>query len=170
MAKDGNPAGIEALYRLYFKPIYRFCSWQTNRSEDAEDLCQDIFIEMTKSLHTFRKTASFKNWLYVLARRRVNAWLRQKYQLPATTLLESFSDNENRTHRESEHLHAEQVAKLLDKLDAIEKQMLQYRYLCNYTVKETAGALHVSEAFVKVATHRSLKKLQKELVPKKLRR
>ncbi len=87
MAKDGNAAGVTALYRLYFEPIYRFCYWQTNRGADAEDLTQDIFIEMAKSIRGFRGESSFKNWLYVLAKRQIAGWLRQKYQLRYRTIL-----------------------------------------------------------------------------------
>ena len=40
LAKNGDRSGLEALYMLYFQSIYRFCYWQTNRSDDAEDIAR----------------------------------------------------------------------------------------------------------------------------------
>lgn len=163
MAKDGQPAAVEALYREYFGAIYRFCYWQTNQSADAEDLTQEIFIEMAKSIRNFQARSSFKNWLYTIAKRRISSWIREKYNYPKVELLEAIPDDENWIDPENEALKEQAVQKLLNKLSPIEKSAMELRYLQNCTVKETAEKLGITEANVKVVCHRSLKKLKEKL-------
>ncbi len=160
LAKTGNKAGIEALYELYFEPIYRFCYWQTNRSDDAEDLTQDIFIEMAKSIHNFKGESSFKNWLYILAKRQISAWIRQKYELPTEPLFDMIPDKAEWIDQENDAFKKKVLENLLKKLTDLERLVMKLRYLQNYTVKEAAQKLHLSEGNVKVICHRCIKKLQ----------
>ncbi len=164
LAQQGSSQAIAALYNLYLSPLYRFCYWQTNRSEDAEDLTQDIFVEMAKSIHRFRHQSSFKNWLYILAKRRILAWIRMRYQLPTASLnyFEELS-RENGEHwldEENEERKIEYVEELLTYLSPRERQVMRLRYLQNSSVKEIAQYLHMKEVTAKVMCHRALKKLR----------
>lgn len=161
MAKDGQRGGVEALYHLYFDAMYRFCYWQSNRSEDAEDLTQDIFIEMAKSIRTFKGRSSFKNWLYTIAKRRISQWLRAKYQLPTSPLFEMIPHQEEWIDPSNTHLKEKVVSQLLAQLSGTESKVMKLRYLQSYTVKETAQSLRLTENNIKVIAYRSLKKLQK---------
>jgi RNA polymerase sigma-70 factor (ECF subfamily) len=160
MAKDGHQDGLESLYRKYLDPIYRFCYWQTNRSQDAEDLTQDIFIEMTKSLHTFKGDASFKNWLYVIAKHKISSWIKQKYQLPILPLFDQLPTPEEWIDPQNQDLKTKTITSLLKNLDPTERKVLTSRYLKGVSVAETATQLKLSVSNVKVITHRALKKLQ----------
>ena len=161
MAQDGHQAGLENLYRKYIEPMCRFCYWQTNRSQDAEDLTQDIFVEMAKSLHTFKGNSSFKNWLYVIAKRQVSNWIKQKYDLPQLPLFDQIPEPENWIDPDNTALKEQTVKQLLADLPETERQVMSARYLDNLSVNETATKYQLSAANVKVITHRALKKLQK---------
>jgi|SRR5579859_1017185 len=167
MAKDGRAAAIEALYRKYFEPMYRFCYWQTNHSGDAEDLTQNIFIEMVKSIHNFRGNSSFKNWLYILAKRQVSNWIREKYHYPKTELLEAtmvvMGDDDEWLDVENMVVKERRVQQLLELLSSQEKEVMRLRYLHNFSMKDIAMRLKLSETNVKVICHRSLKKLKEKL-------
>ena len=161
LAKNGDQSGLQALYMMYFNPIYRFCYWQTNRSDDAEDLTQDIFIEVARSIRGFTGKASFKNWLYTLAKNKISHWLRQKYQLPTTELFEMLPDRAEWIEPENDELKMKVLQTLFARLSATESKVMKRRYLQSYTIKETAKSLKISEANVKVIAFRSLKKLKK---------
>ena len=161
MAKDGLPAGVAALYERYFAAIYRFCYWQTNQSDDTEDLTQDIFVEMAKSIRRFQGHSSFKNWLYVLAKRRVMLWIKERYHLPTVPIFDMIPDPAERwIDPENMDRKSEILRKLFRHLTEIEEKVMQLRFLQNFSVKETAHALKISENNVKVVCSRSLKKLQ----------
>jgi len=161
LAKNGDRSGLEALYMLYFQSIYRFCYWQTNRSDDAEDITQDIFIEVARPIRGFTGKASFKNWLYAIAKNKISHWLRQKYQLPTTELFEIIPDRAEWIEPENDEFKVKVLQILFAKLSSTEEKVMKRRYLQSNTIKETAKNLKISEANVKIIAFRSLKKLKK---------
>lgn len=162
LAKIGKKEAISQLYEKYVDAIYRFFYWQTNKNvEISEDLTQDTFIEMTKSIRTFKSEGSFKNWLYMIAKRQLIAWMRQKYDLPKEPLFDNLAQPEESIDSEKQEKTIKQIEKLLEKLSETERSIIVFRYLKNYSVKETAGELNITVSNVKVITHRVIKKLQK---------
>lgn len=161
LAKEGNKEAISALYENYFDPIYRFFYWQTNKnSEIAEDLTQDTFIEMAKFIHKFKSLGSFKNWLYTIAKRQLSKWLKSKYDLPKEPLFDNFANPENIIDPQQQQQATKKVSELLARISDKERSVVIFRYLKNYSVKETAKELNMSTANVKILTHRAIKKMK----------
>ncbi|MEE4215894.1 MAG: RNA polymerase sigma factor, partial [Bacteroidales bacterium] len=63
--------GDEDAYRhviaLYREPVVRLCRGFTGSPEDAEDLAQDIFLEVFRSINKFRSRSSLSTWIYRIA-------------------------------------------------------------------------------------------------------
>lgn len=148
-------------YQKYVDAIYRFCYWQTNQSADAEDLTSDIMLDMAKGFKNFKGESSFKNWLYAIAKNHLNHWLRRKYELPLISLDESIAEAHDWIDPDRQEGNRRRLASLFQKLSLREQKLLTLRYLKGYSVTETAKALKLTEANVKVLTHRAIKKLQK---------
>jgi RNA polymerase sigma-70 factor (ECF subfamily) len=162
LAKSSHSEAVGELYERYFDAIYRYFYFQVNFSrETAEDLTQDTFMDMAKSVTRFRGESSFKNWLYTLAKYKLNSHLKQKYSLPTVSLFESLADKEvwidpvEQTHKIT------LLDNLLNTLKPKEKKLIILRYLRGFSVKEAANKLSLTESNVKVMCLRSLKKLQK---------
>jgi RNA polymerase sigma-70 factor (ECF subfamily) len=79
--QQGHTYTLDALYRRYAKELYTFC-FHTTRSQnpqDVEDLVHDVFIRVIKSARTFDpRKASFRTWLYRIARNRCIDFGRRK--------------------------------------------------------------------------------------------
>lgn len=160
-AQDGNTTALAQLYDRYVDAIYRFCFWQTGRAKEvAEDLTQDVFLEMTKSIHKFKYKGSFKNWLYTIAKRKVTAWVREKYNLPQLPLFDTVQAAEDWIDPAEQEKKKIQAEKLLSLLEKTEEQVIRLRYLKTLSVRETASELSITETNVKVITHRALNKLK----------
>ena len=77
LAQAGQAAAFEKIYRTHSRRIYGLCYRMTGNSFLAEDLTQDIFLQVFRKIHTFRAESAFSTWLYrlavnvVLMRRRV---------------------------------------------------------------------------------------------------
>lgn len=74
-------AGQRAAARLlesYVEPLYAWCFRLTGRREDALDLAQETMVAACRSLHTFQGRASFKSWLFTIARYRLAHAARRK--------------------------------------------------------------------------------------------
>lgn len=152
---------VQAMYEQYVDAIYRFCYWQTNRSEDAEDLTADIMLDMAKNIRQFRGDSSFKNWLYAIAKNHLARWIRKKYELPLLPLQDNAEYGSVWIDPVEQDVARKKVAALFSRLAPRERAVLELRYLKGYSVKETAKELKLSEPNIKVLTHRALVKLRK---------
>ena len=57
---------FDALYHKYQRRVYRQCFRMLGNAEDAEDLTQEVFLQVFRKAHTFRGEASFSTWLHRL--------------------------------------------------------------------------------------------------------
>ena len=55
---------FEEIYRLHHKRVYSICFRMLRNASDAEDLTQEVFIQLFRKLHTFRGDSSFTTWLH----------------------------------------------------------------------------------------------------------
>ncbi len=161
LAKGGDAEAVGELYDKYVDAIYRYFYWQTGRDpQTAEDLTQDAFIQLAKSIKTFKGDSSFKNWLYVIAKRQVTAWVRRKYQLPQIPLIDNMAFEEDWIDPERQKQKVKLAKKLLTRLNKNERHVIELRYLKGYSVIDAASKLHLTPSNIKVLTHRAIKKLQ----------
>jgi len=62
--KGGNTHAFEALYRQYKQTVYGLCLRNTHNVADAEDLTQEVFLQVHRRISSLRNHAAFKSWLY----------------------------------------------------------------------------------------------------------
>ena len=66
-AKDGDEAGYEVLYQLHKRQVYSLCLRYVGNVPDAEDLTQEVFLQVYRRLSTYRGDAAFGAWLHRVA-------------------------------------------------------------------------------------------------------
>jgi RNA polymerase sigma-70 factor (ECF subfamily) len=66
LAAAGDAAAFEELYRRHHRRVYSLCFRLTHSASDAEDLTQNVFIQLFRKLNTFRGASSFTTWLHRL--------------------------------------------------------------------------------------------------------
>jgi len=76
-AKNGDWTGMARLYDCYRPRVYSLCLRYTRNASDADDLTQDVFIQVFRKAYTFRGDAEFKSWLYAVALNFVRLHARQ---------------------------------------------------------------------------------------------
>ena len=92
--KRDKDRGLQAIMNQYQQPVY----WHIRRlvisHEDAQDIFQEVFINVYKYLHNFKEKSKLYTWLYRIA---TNECLRffenKKKQLISTDSLDSFFIN-----------------------------------------------------------------------------
>jgi len=62
--KGGNTHAFEALYRQHKQTVYGLCLRNTHNVADAEDLTQEVFLQVHRRISSLRNHAAFKSWLY----------------------------------------------------------------------------------------------------------
>ncbi|MDT8402127.1 MAG: RNA polymerase sigma factor [Bacteroidales bacterium] len=78
----------EGAYRYiiekYREPLIRLCRGFTGSFEDAEDLAQDIFIEIFRSVDKFKSHSSLSTWIYRIAVNKSLNFLRDRKKKDCT--------------------------------------------------------------------------------------
>ena len=78
LAQQGNAAAFEQLYRRYSGRVFAVCLRIVNNDSEAEDLTQEVFLQLFRKIHTFRGEAKFSTWLYRLSSNFALMRLRKK--------------------------------------------------------------------------------------------
>ena len=86
-AAAGDDRAFEALVRAYWKPLYHYVHRMVGDPGDAEDICQDVCINLHHGLRTFQDRARFTTWLFQVAKHRVIDHLRSK-ERPLPTIVD----------------------------------------------------------------------------------
>jgi len=64
----GDQAAWDEIVRTHRRKVFNIAYKFTGRHDEAEDLTQDIFLKIFKSLHTFDRRANFQTWLVSVSR------------------------------------------------------------------------------------------------------
>ena len=164
-AQKGDPKAVEQLYQLHVRAVYRFIYYKVGRKEDAEDITQDVFMAAFAGLPRFRGEAKFVNWCYEIAKRKIADLWKETYAMPIddieTTLgLHTTDETAEMCSERQQHdnTRIQEVAAVLEKLPENYRTVLHYRFLKNYSIKETAQTMGITVSNAKVLQHRALKK------------
>ncbi|MEP7215899.1 MAG: RNA polymerase sigma factor, partial [Anaerolineaceae bacterium] len=68
LAKSGDQAAFAVLYNRYFDPVYDFAMRMTRSRDGAEEIVRDTFLKAMNALGGLQKGASFKSWIFTIAR------------------------------------------------------------------------------------------------------
>ena len=80
-AAGGDPAAFQALVERHRSMVYRVAYQFAGNHHDAEDIAQEVFIKVYRSLDRFRQDAQLSSWLYRIV---MNACIdHRRRQLPA---------------------------------------------------------------------------------------
>jgi len=73
----GELQSFEELFKLYNGKVYSVCLRMTGNIAEAEDLSQDVFVQVFRKLDTFRGESSFTTWLHRLTVNHVLMYFRK---------------------------------------------------------------------------------------------
>ena len=76
-AAAGDIDAFEMIYRRYHQRVYSHCLRMVRNSGQAEDLTQEVFIQLFRKINTFRGDSSFTTWLHRLTVNQVLMHLRK---------------------------------------------------------------------------------------------
>src|SRR5947208_10306622 len=63
-ASAGNMAAFEELYQRHHRRVYSICLRMLQNASEAEDLTQDVFIQLYRKVGSFRGDSAFTTWLH----------------------------------------------------------------------------------------------------------
>ncbi|MEJ7645754.1 MAG: sigma-70 family RNA polymerase sigma factor [Chryseolinea sp.] len=158
--------GFNLLVREYQKRIYWHVRKMVIDHEDADDITQEVFIKIHKSIGNFREDAQLYTWIYRIATNECLTFLqrkRRRYFLP-------IGDVEGELAAKltsSEHISADEVQLKLQKalLKLPDKQRLVFnmKYFDDMPYEQIAEITDTSVGALKASYHHAVKKIESYL-------
>src|ERR1700731_2727886 len=63
-AAEGDMQAFEELYQRHNRRVYSLCLRMTGNVTEAEDLAQEVFIQLFRKIGSFRGESAFTTWLH----------------------------------------------------------------------------------------------------------
>ncbi len=152
-------ADFAQVYREHVTRVYRYIHARVGNREDAEDLTAQVFFEALEKWPSYREQGKVAAWLFTIARRRVADYYRRHRRSISLDTVPPLSDPHtpwDGVEREEELTH---LAQLVTELSDNEQELLRLRFAAGLTYREMAEVLGRSEAAVKMAVHRLIRRL-----------
>jgi RNA polymerase sigma-70 factor (ECF subfamily) len=160
---DKDIQAFQLFYQENIGPIYRFIYGKVGNREEAEDLTSQTFVKAVHSLDRERDAHSRQKWLFRVARTTVADYWRSRYRITTSSLDELLDAGwegpaEDELPEVISVRPVENVKRILERLPTHYSEVLNYRFLLNLSIKETAIKMGITEANVKVLQFRALKR------------
>ncbi len=174
---EGDETALAPLIEKYKRMVYRLAMQITKNHADAEDVMQETFLKVYRSIRTFRKDAAFETWVYRITVNEALNYVkrrdrRQERTIETTAETEFEPEAHYRATRASDpHVHAEKTELRRYVTQAVKSLSLKHRTVVilhdfeGLTHAEIASILNCSEGTVRSRLHYARKKLRTLLKP-----
>jgi len=174
--REGDEHAFRQLIENHRQLVVNTCFGLVHNPEDAEDIAQDVFIEVFRSVHKFRADSKISTWLYRIAVNRSLNFIRDNKQRKWAQSVENVftlkkgklsSMSSRETVSPDTEMEDSERAKLLHKtIDSLPQNQRVAFTLNKYedlSYKEIAAVMETSVSSVESLIHRAKKNLQKKL-------
>ena len=160
----GEEQYFTPLLKRYSRQVFSLMVKMTDNKEDAEELTQDVFLKVYRSLDSFHGNSSFSTWLYRIAYNTAISALRKQKQ-EWLSIEEGTFDNlaeeeaEDALEQSSREEQIERLEQALEQLPPDERALILLFYQQKKCVDEIAVITGLTASNVKTKLHRIRKKL-----------
>lgn len=170
-------AAYKELVQKYQKQVINTCYRLLGNYEDAQDIAQDVFIEVYESIDKFRKEAKLSTWIYRIAVNKSLNYIKVINRRKCVKSIESFLGKEN---NETSNISAYQsdmpnnnliceerksiLQQALNKLPENQKIAFTLNKYEELSYQQIAEIMQTSLSAVESLIHRAKTNLQKHLI------
>jgi len=162
--KKGDVSAFEILYDRTSPSVYRTVCYLMGTRKDAEDIVQDIYLEVFRSIGQFDKNRAFRPWLYGIvfnhvraSRRKSWRFYRMQHRLWGEASTSEERDLENETINKLTWHH---LIDYMNRLPFKYKQVMVLHYMHDFTLVEVSEIVQIPTGTVKSRLHVGLAKLR----------
>lgn len=155
--------GFRALMQKYQERLYWHIRRMVFEHSDANDVIQNTFLKVFKSIHRFEGKSKLYTWLYRIATNEAITFLKKKKKKATNSLDDEEGNVVNKLEADSYFDGSEIQERLKTALSLLpEKQRIVFsmRYYEEMTYKEIAEVLETSVGALKASYHHAAKKIE----------
>ena len=158
-ARQGDEAALEALYRAFEAPVYNLARRICRTTEDAEDVLQETFFEVCRSIGRYREEGSLWGWIRTIAASKALMRLRRNKYRDTDELNDELVVGQR---KEETHLRMDLEA-ALERLPETSRAVVWLHDVEGYTHDEIAGMMGKTASFSKSQLARAHVRLRRWL-------
>jgi RNA polymerase sigma-70 factor, ECF subfamily len=162
-AQSGSSEAFEWLYQRHVRRVYALCLRMVSDPMRAEELTQDVFVRVWKSLASFRHESAFGTWMHRLAVNVVVSDMRSTKRREKRVIHTDVIQDFEREVKEAMPETRMDLEKAIAGLPAGAKEMLVLHDIEGYRYREIAEMLAVAEGTVKSQISRARRLLREVL-------
>ena len=176
--KQGDAAAFTQLVDKYKQPVMNLAYRTLRDVTEAEDLAQNVFVQVYKSAGRYQPAAKFSTWLFTIARNLCLNEIRRRSRHPAESLDQTHAEADDQPLHQVEDkrvaappeqlLHGELEQKITDALAELPENQRTALLLCRQeelSYEEIAEVLGCSLSATKSLIHRGRETLKAKLKP-----
>ena len=161
---EADLGAFRAFYEAHLGAVYRFIYSRVGNREEAEDLTALVFTKALRGIDWSRDTVVLVGWLFQVARTTLADHWRHVCRIRTSSLDDLLAGGWDAASAAQTDADGEdgaptaRVTAILQQLPINYREVLRCRFLLNYSIKETAQQLGLTEANVKVLQLRALRR------------
>lgn len=149
---------FDEVYNESYRDISRYVVVSSNNIDDVQDILQNIYLEVYKNIDKVKD----KNYVFGIAKNVIKKYYRFKFMKKSDEVLyDNISDNINLEKNVMEKFDTELVWNYLKKKGGNVSKIMYLYYYEDFTIKQIADTLNLTESNVKNYIYRTLKELRR---------
>ena len=178
LVKQGDSGAFEQLVDKYKQPVMNLAFRMLRDAAEAEDLAQNVFVQVYKSAHRYEVASKFSTWLFTIARNLSLNEIRRRSRHPADSMDANHPEQDDQPLRQYEDkktfsppdrlLHGELEQKIDEAMAELPENQRTAILLCRQdelSYEEIAKVLDCSLSATKSLIHRGRETLKQKLKP-----
>jgi RNA polymerase sigma-70 factor (ECF subfamily) len=155
----GSRRDFELLYETYFPRVYSFAQRRLHDAAESEDVTQEVFLAVFRSLASFQGTSSLLVWIFGITRNTVNRRFRRnrlRLQSLESDQVGDVPANEVAPDQavEARRILANCEAVIEKELTPLQRRIFHLKHLRRQSIRTIAAALGKSEDAIKANLYR----------------
>jgi len=163
--KNQNRAAQEELYRLYAAKLFGVCLKYSDNYQQAEDNLQDGFVTIFEKIIQYKDEGSFEGWM---KRILINTALQKHRQQKVYSITNEENIQEEEIEVETDELSVDFLLECVQSLPGRYRQVFNMYVMDDYSHKEIAELLKISEGTSKSNLARARMALRDKVKKKKI--
>ncbi|MBC8248189.1 MAG: sigma-70 family RNA polymerase sigma factor [Anaerolineales bacterium] len=161
--QNGEWEAFDVLYQRYLPRVYNRLR-ALMPPEDVEDLTQEVFLAVVRSLGRFERGSAFSTWLYAIINHKVSDYYRRRGK--REDMERSYSQEARSLSRDPRPSAEDRmlVRQILLRLTERHREVLLLRFAEGLPFKDIAQAMDLSLEATKSLYRRAITAAHKELV------
>jgi len=161
---QGDAVSFAVLVDRYKDLVYTLAFRMLKSREEAEEVSQDVFLKVFKSLSKFKGESKFSSWIYRITYNACLDKIRKQKREPIVVTIDEFTEHQvntidNALDKLVEKEHKQLIQDCLQLLPSDVGFLLTLYYFEEQSIEEISKIIGISNTNVKVKLFRSRKKM-----------